>query len=329
MSKNQQMNFSKCRYYLMSILVLLMIGCQKEYKTPEAIERISVDISMKRFDREFAELDNASLKVLKSKFDYLFPEQYPDTFWIKKSNDSIQLALRKEVFNVYPKLSAIETELELFYKHLLFYYPQVKVPEIVAITNDVDYKNSIVQGNAKLIIALDCYLGKEHEFYQNISSYIANNLHENQIIPDVAAEYARKIIGRNTSRDFIGQLIHYGKQLYLTEAFVPFKEGYDIMRYEKAQWEWAEVNEKFMWEYFIDKQILFSTDKSLSSRFLQEAPFTKFYLDFDAETPGRLGQYMGYKIVSAFMKHNKVSLQQLVELDNTYIFEHSKYKPNK
>ncbi len=323
------MNFFKFQCFWVLTSILLLLSCQENYKTPEAIEKVKVDLSVKRFEQQFANLDKQRLEKLRGEFGYLFPDKYPDTFWLKKSNDSIQLALRSEVKSEFPNTESIEQELVLFYKHLLFYYPQIKVPEIITFTNDVDYKNSVVQGNGKLLVALDCYLGSDHEFYQNISNYISNNLSREHIVTDVAEIYAQKIIGRSNSRDFISQMIHKGKQKYLAISLVPFKSADTVFKYEISQWEWAEVNEKFIWEYFIDKQLLFKTDKNLASRFLDEAPFTKFYMDFDAETPGRLGQYIGYKIVDSFMKHNKVSLQQLVELDSKYIFEHSKYKPKK
>lgn len=308
-----------------------MFSCQNTYDVPEEINSIPVEINIKRFDQEFKNLDNSRFLNLKSNYPYLFPVKYPDRFWLDKSNDSIQKGLRDAVMQVFhtEDIKALETELEFFYKHLLFYYPQMKLPEVISITNDVDYKNSIIEGRGKLLIALDCYLGANHEFYQNISDYVIEHLTQEQIVIDVAEVYAEKIIGRNRNREFISLITHYGKQLYITKQLVPFKKINEVLRYDQKQWEWANANEKFTWQYFIDKQMLFSTNKNLTSRFVQEAPFTKFYLDFDAETPARLGQYMGYKIVSSFMKHNKVSLQQLIELDSKYIFEHSKYKPKK
>ncbi len=319
------------RIFLFGTLVstLLFVNCNKAYKTPEEIENIAVNLSIERFEQQFFKLDVVSLSKLKSKYPYLFPSTYPESFWLQKSNDTIQLGLKEEVTKVYPNVRLLKEELTQFYKHLLYYYPQIKVPEVITITNDVDYKNSVIQGKEKLLIALDCYLGSDHEFYQNMSGYIAEGLSKENIVIDVAEVYARKIVGRNSERNFVGQIIHYGKQLYLTNAFVPFRYSSQVLRYTEDQWKWAEANEKFTWQYLIDKEILFGTDKNLASRFIQEAPFTKFYLDFDAETPPRLGQYIGFKIVEAFMQHNKVSLQQLVELDSKYIFEHSKYKPKK
>ena len=60
------------------------------------------------------------------------------------------------------------------------------------------------------------------------------------------------------------------------------------------------------------------------------APFSKFYLEIDNESPGRIGQYIGWQIVRSFMENNpKVTVQQLIKMDAKTIFEQSKYKPKK
>jgi uncharacterized protein YjaZ len=74
---------------------------------------------------------------------------------------------------------------------------------------------------------------------------------------------------------------------------------------------------------------LYSTDIKLDRRFLDDAPFSKFYLDIDNDSPGRVGQFVGYFIVKSFMKKNKVSLQEMIKMDNDDLFKKSKYKPRK
>ena len=54
------------------------------------------------------------------------------------------------------------------------------------------------------------------------------------------------------------------------------------------------------------------------------------YLEIDNESPGRIGQWMGWQIVRSFMENNpKVTVQQLIKMDANSIFEQSKYKPKK
>jgi uncharacterized protein YjaZ len=75
--------------------------------------------------------------------------------------------------------------------------------------------------------------------------------------------------------------------------------------------------------------MLYSTDQKLASRFINPAPFSKFYLEIDNESPGRVGAWVGWQIVRAFMENNKVSIQDLLVADAKTIFEQSHYKPKK
>jgi uncharacterized protein YjaZ len=52
-------------------------------------------------------------------------------------------------------------------------------------------------------------------------------------------------------------------------------------------------------------------------------------LELDNESPGRLGQYIGWQIVKAYMENNDVSLMDMLQKDAAEIFNNSKFKPRK
>jgi len=60
---------------------------------------------------------------------------------------------------------------------------------------------------------------------------------------------------------------------------------------------------------------------------LDPAPFSKFGLELDNESPGRLGRYIGWQIVRAFMDNNDIELKQLLAMPEEEIFKKSNYKP--
>ena len=125
-------------------------------------------------------------------------------------------------------------------------------------------------------------------------------------------------------------MIYFGKLLYFKDAVIPFKSEAERIGYTEAELDWARANEDYIWRYFVERELLYSTDSKLPSRFINPAPFTKFYLEeIDAESPGGLGQYMGWQIVRAYMKNNEVSLRDLLIADPEEIFNKSKFKPRK
>ena len=145
----------------------------------------------------------------------------------------------------------------------------------------------------------------------------------------VAKVFAEREVPRTNDRTFISRMVQRGKLYYLTDAFLPkVKDAYKI-GYTQEQLEWADFNDVQMWKYFVEKQLLFSNDQELNRRFLDNAPFSKFYSAQDNETPGRIGEWFGWQIVRAYMKNNDVSLQEMLQTENEKIFQQSKYKPTK
>lgn len=323
------MNKNFSFYLFVSICLFLINACAEEKQISEEILSIDANVSIERFDKAFNNLNNQSLDSLQGEYPFLFPIKYSQEFWIKKSKDTLQQEIIKEISKAHPNTNSIKSELELLYKHLKFYYPNITVPKIVTLISEVDYQNRIVLRKNLLLIALDCYLGKDHHFYTDISKYISDDFEPQQIIVDIANEYAKKIIPKADNRSFMSQMIMYGKRLYILHQLLPKKSSSEIFSYTDEELIWNKTNEHMIWRFFIEKELLYSTDRNLLPRFLYPAPFSKFYMSYDNQSPDRVGQFIGYQIVNAFMQNNNVSLHELKDLKSEIIFKKSQYKPKK
>ena len=68
----------------------------------------------------------------------------------------------------------------------------------------------------------------------------------------------------------------------------------------------------------------------MDRRFLDPAPFSKFGLELDSESPGRLGRYIGWQIVRAYAdKNKKAELIELLDLPADELFKIANYKPKR
>ena len=103
-------------------------------------------------------------------------------------------------------------------------------------------------------------------------------------------------------------MVYFGKILYFKDVMIPFKTDEEKIGYTKEQLAWALENESNIWEFFVERELLFETDPKLSGRFINPAPFTKFNLELDAESPGRLGQYIGWQIVNPWTTNFAVDI---------------------
>jgi hypothetical protein len=117
--------------------------------------------------------------------------------------------------------------------------------------------------------------------------------------------------------------------MYLKDILLPNYQDYNKIGFEKVKYDFCIENEQNIWTYFLEQKLLYDTKYKTIQRFIEPGPFSKFYLEIDNETPGRVGQWIGWQIVKSYMENNKVSLDKLLQEDVNIIFEKSKYKPKK
>ena len=311
------------------ILLVSLFSCDKKSETEARIEKVNADFELIRFDQKFAKANEQTLPALKKEYPFLFPEQYPDSLWVQKLNDSIQEELETEVTKVFPEFSEEYDELHSLFQHVKFYFPDFQVPDVITVTSEVDYKNKTIYTGDYLFVSLDTYLGEDHKFYIGIQDYLKKNFRKDQIVSDAAAEIGENYVPQADSRTFLAHMLYYGKLLYLKDKFIPFKSDAEKIGYSEKEMEWAKANEDQIWRYFIENELIYDTDSQLYTRFLYPAPFSKFYLQLDAESPARLGQYIGWNIIRAYMEKNDVSIKTMLNTSAEEIFNKANYKPKK
>lgn len=290
---------------------------------------IPVALEVSRFDQAFDRMNPEELPRLKAQYPYLFPEQYPDSLWLAKQRDTLQQQLRAEVARAFPDFGPYQVSLELLFKHLKYYFPAVRVPRVVTLTSEVDYENRVLLADSLLLIGLDNYLGANHEFYSVLNRYIAEELDPAYLVSDVANTYARSLVPNRRERSFVAQMVYYGKLLYLKDLLLPLESDSVKIGYTAEQLAWAQANEGQIWRYFIERELLYTTDQKLAPRFLDPAPFSKFELQLDNESPGRIGRYMGWQIVRSYMDRSGAGLQDMLAMPGEELFRESNYKPPK
>jgi gliding motility-associated lipoprotein GldB len=236
--------------------------------------------------------------------------------------------LYTEVQKKYGNFEPERAEIEDLFRHIKFYFPKTKTPKVITLINEMDYHSKAVYADSLVLISLELYLGKEHKFYE-FPDYLKQNFTKNQMMPDIVSSFSITKIPSPEDKTLLSQMIYAGKELYLKDVLLPEYSDADKIGYTPEQIKWCDENEGYMWRYFLEDKLLYSSDSKLPNRFINLAPFSKFYLEIDNDTPGRVGTWVGWQIVRSFMKNNEVSLQQLLQMDPIEIFNKSKYKPKK
>jgi gliding motility-associated lipoprotein GldB len=317
------------KLFLCLSIISLVLACNSDSKIEQDIAKIEVDFKVERFDEIFASAQPDDLPKLKTTFPFLFSERIGDSIWIHSMKDTLQQHLLEEVDKTFRNFDGVTNDIKSLFQHLKYYDKMFTEPRVITLTNFVDYRNKTIVTDTLVLIALDNYLGVEHEFYTDIPKYLAQNMKPSQIVSDLTSDYALKYTFQSQKKTLLDDMIYFGKLLYFKDRMIPFETDAVKMGYTQEQLDWAISNESYIWRHIIEKELLYSTDNSLPSRFINPAPFTKFYLELDSESPGRLGQYIGWQIVRSFMEHNDVEFMDMLQMEATEIFNGAKFKPRK
>ncbi|HSD13435.1 MAG TPA: gliding motility lipoprotein GldB [Flavobacterium sp.] len=317
------------KYLLLVALVAFAVSCKKESKVTEAVEAIPVKVKIERFDRLFYESNPEELAQLKNKYPFFFPAGNPDSVWINKMKNPLLRELYGEVKKKYPNDSAFENDLEELFKHIQYYYPNQKTPKVITLISEVDREAKAIYADSLVLLSLDTYLGKDHRFYEGFPKYMRQGFESSQMMPDLVSSFAIGKIAQPTDRTLLSQMIYFGKELYLKDMLLPDAPDAAKIEYTEDQIKWCKENESEMWKYFINNKLLYDTDTKLMQRFVAIGPYSKFYLEIDNESPGRVGQWLGWQIVRSYMENNEVTLQKMLAMDAKELFDNSKYKPKK
>ena len=311
-------------------VLFFLWGCLSENQNEIEIEQIPVSLSFERFDLEFYGNGPEILSVLKLKYPFLFPSQFSDSVWINRQKDSLQLLLQQAVKNQFKDITTLEKEISHLFKHIKYYFPDTPLPRIITLTNNVDYQLKTVYTDSLLLLSLDTFLGANHPLYEGIPNYIQKELDPIYLPTQIVEKFTTSILPPVEDRTFIAQMIYEGKKLYLFDLLLTHTPEHIKIGYAEKELQWVNDNEQYIWQYFIERQALYKTDPDWVQRFIYPAPFSKFYLELDTESPGKVGRWIGWQIVKSYVAtHPEVTWEYVLQLPEQELFTASKYKPKR
>jgi gliding motility-associated lipoprotein GldB len=313
-------------------IIVLLISCGNDNNHNVDVSDITATVKVRRFEQAFFEASPANLSKLKRQFPLFFSPATPDSIWIAQMTDTLNLELFHETQKIFPAFDKEKIAFEELFKHVKYYYPSWKEPEVNTLMNYIIYPDRMIYASKfnKLLVSIDNYLGEDTPIYAEVPAYMRAQMKPSQLISDASMVIGEQFVTKPYDTHFLAKMIYAGKKLYLNDLFIPNKTDAEKINYTQEQIQWAKDNEPFIWEYYVGREMLYSNDKKLDKYFLELAPFSKFFLEVDAESPGRIGQWIGWQIVRAYMAHNPdVPLDKMLQMEAEEIFKKSKYKPRK
>jgi uncharacterized protein YjaZ len=121
-------------------------------------------------------------------------------------------------------------------------------------------------------------------------------------------------------------LIYEGKLLFLLEKIMPEMSFEQLAAWSKEDYLWCKQNESPMWDRIQYYEHLYSRDPLVLQKYIGDAPSTIYFTE---ESPARAAIWLGYRIVSEYMRQQKDCniLQLMMEVDSEKILRLSLYRP--
>lgn len=171
---------------------------------------------------------------------------------------------------------------------------------------------SIVRNGNVVMIALNHYLGADYPGYSHWAAY-RRTVKIPEMIP---YDLAESLVAMQYPFSPEGDATALCRMLYegaLTEAKMRLVRNADIrhsLGYDVSQMEWLEEYETRIWNELAAKKIIYDTDPSVAGLLVSPSPSTPLV---NGNCPGRVGRYVGYRIVRAYLdRYPDTSLEDLL-----------------
>jgi len=315
---------------IVGLILALILSCSSD-KLNVSVDNVKIDTKFIRLDSIIANSDSSQIIDFHHKFEKEIQDIYnyqigyclrigkiSDTAFVNSINqfnsDKGIIGIHKSIEERFSDLSQHKLEIIKGLKHLKVHFPENKTPNTIVFMNSLFNSNAFSTEN-EIGIGLERYLGYENEmvkqlpsepFYDWIKKAMdVTYLERDAICSWIITHYVPEVEGTLAEH-----IIYWGKILYLTEAAFPDKEKNIILRYSPQQYQWAQENENSFWNYLVEEKILFKNNGLEKANLLNEGPFT---IGLPEESPDRLGQYLGWKIVHDYMSKKDISLEELIK----------------
>ena len=325
---------------------LFFFACGDKKKIPD-VSHIKVYVATKRFEQDFFAIDTAHIEASLSKLQQQYGSFLNDYLYnilsIPPVPDSVAKNVKLFIRDYKPVYNSAEQQFASFsepqsaiHKGLQltkYYFPTYPLPkQIITFIGPFEGYSNVLTGSG-IAVGLQLYLGKnfsayQTDFFKEIYPDYQSRRFEKKYIPvSSLTNIINDIYPPQTgARSLIETVVEEGKRAYVLDALLP--ETADTLKtgYTALQLQGCYDNEAAIWNFFIENNLLYTSDPSQIRDYTNDAPRTEA---LGLNSPGNIGLFIGWQIVKKWMtdKGGNVSMEQLLKTDAKQIFTEAKYKP--
>lgn len=317
-------------------------NCSGQNSNPGTFTPVPQKISIIRFDKDLHQyLKNPTqdnLRGIQIKYKDFLPafgritinnsDSYKPEFYTRIQqyfSNQILSRIYTDALNKFEDITPYETELTNANLILMEEYPDKNLPFLYMHVSGFKENAMVVEG--VISISIDKYLGVDYPVYkQFFEDFQLLQMQPKMIVRDYLRAWLLSDIlpADKKNPHLLDQMIKEGKILYALSKLLPDWNPEDLLGYTTEQLTWCRENEKNIWKVVVEKNHLYEQDYQIINRYMNDAAFTA---PLTPDSPGRVGAWLGWQIVNAYVTKNNTSLSQLSNVEAQQILKSSGYNP--
>jgi hypothetical protein len=321
------------------VLVLIVSGCQRKPHWQADISGIEPpEVSISRYEQALFNLNPFTLRQdidpFIDEFYFFLGEEIDTPEGQQQLYDYVTDPFLRDIFldvqEVWPDTRNLEASFAEAFRYYRHHFPDEPLPRLYTYVSGLDYQMPVKYAENHMVIGIDMYLGSVYHNYQRagIPTYMTHRFTPAHAAMDAMRMLAEKHLQQwdPQPETFLDFMVYEGKVLFFLDNMFPTHSDTLKMPYTALQLDWIRNNAGQVWSYYIENELIYSTDRQMINKFIGDAPFTAA---FGRNSAPRTGAWIGWQIVREYMRrHPEVSLQELLrDQDSRKILMQSRYRP--
>ncbi|MBC7891414.1 MAG: gliding motility protein [Sphingobacteriaceae bacterium] len=222
-------------------------------------------------------------------------------------------------------LSDIQNAFGKAFQNLKNTYPDFNAPRVVTLFTGFTGPDLYVS-DSLIVIGLDYFLGPKARYRPQLENYRLRKYQRDYLVPQVLLLLSGKYNETNPQdQTLLAEMVHFGKSFEFVKNILPSTSDSLIIAYTGPQLAANDGAQDLIWAHVVEEKLLYETSPERKSRYIGERPVT---VEIGPKCPGRIGQWLGWKIVRKYREtHPDVTFQEVLKLtDARQILQESGYR---
>jgi len=336
-------------------LVLILNSCTDEGAElpPPDVSSLRSPVELIRFERAILDIDTADVAAGMNRLDTEFGG-FTDLYFrhitpLRRGDLSPEeQLLAMKAFLTYPLIQEVkdrvaerftaevlaeqEEKLEQALRYYKYYLPDAPRPDTLVSFLAQFELAAFLYGDGQMAVGLDFFLGPDFD-YQSVdprepvfSDYLARSYTPAHMTSKLMQVLIDDYVARPRAGRLVDFIVYEGKKAYLLNKVLPEVPDHILYEITEEEMQWLRENEIAIYASLQKENQFFDESPDLIRKLTQPAPSSP---GMPAESPGRAVNYLGEKIVDAYIRANpQTSMEELLAMeDGQKLLAGARYKP--